>query len=356
MKVTVKNNYLNLRVGEPLLNAPNLNYLSPGKSAEIDGRLYLGDSYDGSNIWLKDMSGNFIWSGGVDTSPVDMNQPAIPWWMRQLKLPEAWDTYQEKGARAKVAILDSGYNTANPEIVIADSSNFVGGTTTIADTFGHGSYCASLIGARNKRYLVGCAPECQLYMGKITEKGSLKSNRLIQGINWAIGLGVDILSISYGGSIDDPLVMNAIQNAADTHKIIVLAAIGDNLPPEGQAGGFYPALYDACIAIGATNQQRKLDPVTMVNDKTTINAPGNSIGSFLQTGTTPGQLGAGTSQATAIAAGICALMVSRFRAVNKPFTPDGIKTLLTTYYDPSADPTPQKIISPLTLLSQINNL
>jgi hypothetical protein len=65
MKVTVTDNYLNMRTGAPLLSAPNTQYLSPGDVIEIEEWLYRGDLYSGVDTWIKDLAGNFYWSGGV---------------------------------------------------------------------------------------------------------------------------------------------------------------------------------------------------------------------------------------------------------------------------------------------------
>ena len=58
MKVTVKD-YLNVRVGKPSVNAPCYQYIAPGSEIEVDGKLYTGDMYDGSDQWMKDEGGNY---------------------------------------------------------------------------------------------------------------------------------------------------------------------------------------------------------------------------------------------------------------------------------------------------------
>lgn len=352
MKVTVTK-YLNVRVGKPSLNAPCYQYLAPGSEIEVDGKLYKGDKddgiYEGINTWFKDESENYYWSGGFAEN---QDLKSLPWWMIDLKLPYIWETYKEKGANTKIAILDSGYNISNTEIKVVDSINTVGGNTTINDNYGHGSCCASLIGGRNNKYIIGCAPDSQLYIGKITESGSLKNEKLYDAINWAIRKQVDIISISYGGNLPNDNLRSLIQSAVAENNILVIASIGDNYPEQGQAGGLYPALFEDCLAVGATGRHNKLSKVSMVNSKTEINAPGEEIDAFLKK-SFPEKTPNGTSQAAAIVAGICALVISQYKTLGKPYSPISLKKLITQNFDTIPNSLNQKLISPVKIFSNL---
>lgn len=76
MKVTVTKN-LNVRVGAPSINAPNLEFLLPGAVVETDGKLYKGDWYDGNQDWYRDTEGNYYWSGGVEPPTLPLNRNRI---------------------------------------------------------------------------------------------------------------------------------------------------------------------------------------------------------------------------------------------------------------------------------------
>ena len=156
---------------------------------------------------------------------------------------------------------------------------------------------------------------------------------------------MDIISISYGAQRDDEELHNIIKEAVIKQNILVVASIGNNLPELGQAGGDFPALYIECLAVGATNKFNEISPVTKLNEKTEINAPGEDIFSYVRNNTPEGTPN-GTSQATAIVAGICGLIISRHKKLNKSYTTDSIKALLTENFDFVKNSTTQKLISP----------
>ena len=64
-QVTVKDQYLKVRQGQPSLNATTLPPLAPGTVVTVEDQLYNGDAYNGINTWYKDQGGNFLWSGDV---------------------------------------------------------------------------------------------------------------------------------------------------------------------------------------------------------------------------------------------------------------------------------------------------
>jgi subtilisin family serine protease len=269
----------------------------------------------------------------------------MEWWMQSLGIQGIWSTYNEYGANAKIAVLDSGYNSSNTQIVAAGTYNAIDGSDDATDNNGHGSYCASIIGARNTTNVIGCAPQSQLFIGKITDGGSILYSRISDAITWAISMQVDVISISYGGPTANTGLEQSINDAVINHNIVVVSSIGDNIPPNGQAGGYYPALCSNSIAVGATGQSDNLLGVTMLNAKTEINAPGESISGYTLTNT-PAPMPDGTSQATAIVAGVCALIISRHKQINKSYTVQSVKDLLTQNFDPITNNPAQRLIAP----------
>jgi subtilisin family serine protease len=222
---------------------------------------------------------------------------------------------------------------------------------TINDTFGHGSHCASLIAGRNKKIICGCAPNSSLYVAKICSQGSVRSfSILIDAINWAIEKQVDIISISYGGESNNDKLEAAIRSAVHDHNIIVIAAIGDTLINSTNAPCF-PAMLSDCIAVGATDDNNAIDPITIINEKTEINAPGKNILGYYSTDKP--QTMTGTSQAAAIVAGICGLIVSRHKSIGKHYSVDSIRDIILKNFDVTSDGKNQKVISPLKIFSKL---
>jgi major intracellular serine protease len=305
-------------------------------------------------IWHQDMDGLWASEKWLESN---RSSTEYPWWMENLKIPMIWNTYNETGSNAKIAILDSGYNTNIPDLVkgVRESKVFfksiAGLPVVINDTFGHGSHCASLIAGRNEKIICGCAPGSNLYVAKICSQGSVRSfSVMVDAIQWGIEKRVDIISISYGGESNDEELETAIRSAVHEHNIIVVAAIGDMLENSANLPCF-PALLNDCIAVGATNKNNQIDSITIISNKTEINAPGKNIIGY--SSTNEPQTMTGTSQATAIIAGICGLIISRHKSIGKDYTTDSIRDLLLKNFDLSSDGTSQKIISPIKIFSKL---
>ena len=292
----------------------------------------------------------------VKAAPVKAAPPSVlPGWLTSLGIDQLWNKTQ--GENVKIAVLDSGYNVNNTDLsegVIDSKVCFTpaaGRKVTINDTFGHGSHCASLIGGRNKMAFTASAPLCDLFIAKICSQGSVSNySVIITAIQWAIEKKVDIISISYGGESSDAALENIIKSAVHDHNILVIASIGDAF--EGSANlPCFPAMFQDCMAVGATDDQGQLAAVTILNNKTEINAPGNDITGYTLS-TDLAKL-TGTSQAAAIVAGICALIIAHFKKNGKPYTVNQLRNLVAQNSDPVAGHPTQKLISPLKIFQAI---
>lgn len=320
-----------------------------------------GEIFNILGRWVKDRDGSFYWGNGVSknlqTSNLKFSIQNGNWWLNSLNLTSIWEEFNEKGEQAKIAILDSGYNVNISDIAdgVKESkvffSSVAGLPVMINDTFGHGSHCASLIGSRNKNLVCGCAPDSSLYIAKICSQGSVRSfSIMVDAIKWAIERKVDIISISYGGESNDVDLDAIIHSAVHEHNILVIASIGDVIPNSTNTPCF-PALLNNCIAVGANNEENKIDSITIISSKTELNAPGKDIAGYSVTDEP--QIMTGTSQATAIVAGICALMISRHKKMGKNYTVKSIRDLLIQNFDFSTDGKNQKIISPSKIFAKI---
>jgi len=355
MRIIVKTP-IDVRVGAPLLSAPTYQHIAVGSEIEVDGNLYDGDVIGEICKWYKDAIGNYYWSGGAEAK-VRLLLRTENWWLDSLNIPSIWEKYQEKGNKAKIAILDSGYNTRNTDITngVVESKIFfesvAGKTITIDDTLGHGTHCASIIGGRNLNNITGCAPESELYIAKICSQGSVRNySIIIDAIKWAIDKKVDIISISYGGENPNDGLKNIIDVAVNCYNILVVASIGDTVQYSSNKPCF-PALYQNCIAVGATNQSKKISNVTILDKKTEINAPGESIYGYMLSKIPEPQ--SGTSQAAAIVSGVCALAISHFKNSGKAYTVQTIRDLITKNADSIINNPTQKLISPVKIFQNL---
>ncbi len=349
---------LNIRTSKPDTKSPVRNTVLPGTVLSYTGYVTDGQSINGNSKWYRDTNGDFFWAGGIEIILDSRNtQKTGNWWIDALNIPSIWNDYNEQGDRAKVAILDSGYNTKIPDITngVKDSricfKSVAGRPITIDDIFGHGSHCASVIGSRNTNGIIGCAPKSEMYIAKICSQGSVRSFEIfVDAITWAIEKKVDIISISYGGESPDPLLESIINKAVNDHNILIIASIGDNYNSASKP--CYPALFKNCLAVGATNRQNQISQITVLNQKTEINAPGEDISAYWTDNIPVGQTG--TSQASAIVAGIAALVISALRKKGRGYTVNELKELLTQNFDPIQGYPNQKLISPSKIFNTIN--
>lgn len=193
----------------------------------------------------------------------------IPWGVQMIQAPDLW-AKNEKGAGVVVAILDTGIDINHPDLKdqIIAGRNFTG--TGAVDNFdddnGHGTHVAGTIAAaENGSGVVGVAPEAKLLIGKVLGKdGSGSYQNITKGIKWATdwqgknGEKVRIISMSLGGSYNDPRMYRAILDAVAKGIIVVVASgnEGDNNQSTYEYG--YPALYNEAVTVAACDQNKKL--------------------------------------------------------------------------------------------------
>jgi subtilisin len=128
-------------------------------------------------------------------------------------------------AAAPVAVLDSGLDLANADLVARAGTNCVRPGTTPQDDSGHGTNVGGIIGARNTGAgVTGVAPGTPLYAVKVLAKnGAGTLSQILCGVNWvtanAAALGIRVANMSITGTgTDDGACGNA--NNDSWHKAI----------------------------------------------------------------------------------------------------------------------------------------
>ncbi len=363
MKVTVKNNFLNVRVGKPSVNAPCFQFIAPGSEIEVDGKLHKGDLFRGIDIWLRDEANNFYWSGGVNgnflpvTAEPSISDKIIFNWFNKLGIQTIWDEFGEKGELATIAVLDTGFIRSNNEVadavtstnVIIDAVAYPGISLVIDDESnqGHGTGCAALLASRNNaKWITGIASSSKLLVGKISINQEIRNfDFILSGIEWAINQGADVVSISYAVELDANAVTafsEKFEQLVQGKNIIVVASAGnsDGTPINGER---YPASFPGCVSIGATDSNDAIAGLTIRSSRTILHAPGIDIETF---GSNPfPEPKSGTSYSTPMVGAILALAISHLRRNNKPIDCEVILQKVIDTATPIAGNPMKKIIN-----------
>ncbi|MFW6042043.1 MAG: S8 family serine peptidase [Chloroflexota bacterium] len=132
----------------------------------------------------------------------------LQWGHDAVDAPEAWDA-GARGAGARVAVLDTGFDLDHPDLVpninFGLSKDFTGEGLqyTLADVFSHGTHTAGTIAAADNAFgVIGVAPEAELVLVKVLgDEGSGTFEDVIAGIVHAANVEADVINMSLGATL-----------------------------------------------------------------------------------------------------------------------------------------------------------
>jgi subtilisin family serine protease len=214
------------------------------------------------------------------------------WGVSKIDAPGAW-ALGYRGQGIKVGIFDSGIDIDHPDLAVVGGVDLVGDGNGLDDCQGHGTHVAGIVaGKNNGRYTVGVAPAVELYSMRLADCawGGGTLDKMIQGLEWAIDNGMDVINMSFGFGIagvvaspigpDDPpstAAQDAFQAAYD-RGIVLVAASGNSSTPYIS----YPAAYPSVIAVGATDDADLIASFSQTGLDQELTAPGvNNLASYL---------------------------------------------------------------------------
>lgn len=241
------------------------------------------------------------------------------WASKFINVEEAWK--KTKGKGVNIAIIDTGVDMEHNEIKdsIKLGINMIDKTPNYNDDNGHGTATAGLIVGKN----IGVAPESNLYVAKVLNSDGLGSIvNIMDGITFAINLGVDVLSLSLGTQND---ISNALINKiidAEAGGITVVCATGNN----GVNFVNRPSNLPNVIGVGGLDESGKMADFSNYGEGLDVLAPSTNILSSYKDGQYA-EL-SGTSMASPLVAGSVALLISYYRQKGIELTPKQIKDKL----------------------------
>ncbi|MGK5506725.1 S8 family peptidase [Brevibacillus formosus] len=233
------------------------------------------------------------------------------------------------GAGVKVGYLDTG---AAPHEDLVYAGTYNANSTTVpagADSHGHGTKVAGIIGMRNNTLgYVGIAPDCLLYGVKVDSNdgsGAMNSSAILKGTDWLVGQGVKIISCSFGSATNSSTRETQWRDHFNNNGVLFVCAAMNEAnggqyatDPDPDDCVFYPGKYDFVITVGcvtdsgriaAYSSRGKAVDVSAVGDGVMSTRPSeaNYAGTDWVTPSTLYSSFSGTSCATPHAAGILAL-------------------------------------------------
>lgn len=271
------------------------------------------------------------------SAPPNDNYFGLQWHLQSqwMNASTAWDS--NKGAGVVVAVIDSGVTAGGTDglgIVLEGYDAFTGGndgSDQSADEAGysHGTFVASIIAqaTNNASGVAGMAPDVSILPVKVLAwdeaYGAVvgTNETVAEGIRWAVDNGAHIMNLSLGSAAPSEAIREALIYAADNGVLCVAASGNDGSTSHVS----YPAAYEECIAVGATDLNHRptyysnggsaLDIMAPGGD-TTVDEDGDGYNDGILAETTMGEglwtftFGAGTSFAAPMVAATAAMVRS----------------------------------------------
>ncbi|MFM1802089.1 MAG: hypothetical protein RJA81_1441 [Planctomycetota bacterium] len=228
---------------------------------------------------------------------------------------------RNNGSGSKIAILDTGIDFQHPDWQDREifHRSFVG--KSAQDDHGHGTQCAGLAcghPSSSNQARFGAAPKSDLYVAKVLESdGSGPDSAILAGIDWAMGQGCHVLSLSVGvqssNLMPDPVYETVAQRCLKSGMLFIAAAGNDSHRPNLIRPVCRPANCHSIFAVAAVDRYLRLAPFsngTAFPGHCQIDgvAPGVDV-LTTNLGPKPYSRCSGTSMAAPICAGVAAAFV-----------------------------------------------
>lgn len=234
------------------------------------------------------------------------------------------------GTGVVIAILDTGLDPNHCDISgkIVAWKDYVNSQSTPYDDNGHGTFVASC--AAGQVDPKGVAPGADLMGVKVLDSaGAGTSDTIIQGIDWAVANGAHVLNLSLGapgGDGTSPLAQEC--NWAVSQGVVVVCSAGDS----GSACETIETPGDATdvITVGGNDYSYNVcgfssrGPTTDGRVKPDVTAPAVNIAAADAGTPCADTVMSGTSAATALTSGTCAIVLEK----NPAATPQQVKNIL----------------------------
>jgi len=235
------------------------------------------------------------------------NPQELTWGVDRINADLVWGF--NTGSEIKVAILDTGIDLEHPDLMdnIKGNVNMIKPLKTGNDNNGHGTHVAGIVAAvDNEIGVIGAGPEVSLYAVKVLDnQGRGWLSDLIDGLDWCIDNGMQVVNMCFGSSVDNQSFHDAIIEAYDA-EITLVASAGNR----GENGGEieYPAKYPETIAVSAVDENDNFAFFSSYGPEIDLAAPGVNVKSTYKNGSY--RIMSGTSMSAPHVTGTAALILN----------------------------------------------
>lgn len=177
----------------------------------------------------------------------------VTWGLEQLGVTKVWD--KTKGAGIKIGVLDTGVFSEHPaldkrvaDFVIIDPLGRRIAATPTFDAGAHGTHvCGTIAGGQTPEGVhIGVAPEANLLVAAVLV-GDATLRTLLEGLDWAIEKGADIINMSLGFNYYEPMFTEVFDVLINQYGVLPVVAVGN----ENQGNSSSPGNAYNALAVGA---------------------------------------------------------------------------------------------------------
>jgi hypothetical protein len=257
---------------------------------------------------------------------------ADQWALDKVGAPDAWDFEQGSSTGILIGIIDSGIALGTTDTLdhpdLGDAARYILGTDyvdggTPRDLNGHGTHVAGIAAAQtdNNQGVSGMSWHNRVYVCRTLDasgngSGANFADAVEEIVDYAVAQGTKVVINYSGGGGASMTKQDACQYAND-HGMLLCAATGNDYGGAVIFPAAYSTMFDAVIAVGSTETNDTVSDFSNVGPEVTVVAPGRDILSTTPPYTVRPSLAlnydylSGTSMATPLVTGLCALMWSR---------------------------------------------
>ncbi len=273
-----------------------------------------------------------VYALAAKKTPNDTLFPQM-WRHKVMHSEEAWSIWTGT-SNVTVAIVDTGVFTAHPDLsggivkgydAINRKAEVDGGD--VQDGNGHGTHCAGDAAAQGNNSLGVVGEGWKFHIMPVRAaypEGYASFDDLLNGALWAAGHGAKVVSVSFSG-VDYAPVGTTGTTIKAMGSLLLWAAGNDNRNLDMFS-------YPDTIVVGASDSNDQKAGFSAYGKGVAVFAPGVDVWSTTMDGGY--QAWSGTSMATPVTNGVCAMIWS----INPDLTPDEVQTILYNSCDNIGSP------------------